>query len=220
GLPAENAAIKNNIPPNQWTWDNIAFMREQLKRMGFSYDWDRELSTCHPDYYAWTQWLFLQFFKKGLAYKKQAAVNWCPQCQTVLANEQVVQGGCERCGTPVTTKELVQWFLRITEYADRLLNNLERLKGWPERVKTMQRNWIGRSEGVEIRFPIKGTDRELAVFTTRPDTVFGVTYMVMAPEHPWVPGLIADHPNKAEIEAFIERVRRKGEIERTAEDRD
>ena len=220
GLPAENAAIKNNIPPNKWTWDNIAFMREQLKRMGFSYDWDRELSTCHPDYYAWTQWLFLQFFKKGLAYKKQAAVNWCPQCQTVLANEQVVQGGCERCGTPVTTKELVQWFLRITEYADRLLNNLERLKGWPERVKTMQANWIGRSEGVEIRFPIKGTDRELAVFTTRPDTIFGVTYMVMAPEHPWVPELIADHPNKAEIEAFIERVRRKGEIERTAEDRD
>ena len=220
GLPAENAAIKNKVPPKEWTWENIAFMREQLKRMGLAYDWEREIATCHPDYYQWTQWLFLQFYKRGLAYKKQASVNWCPECQTVLANEQVVQGGCERCGTPVITKELVQWFLRITEYADRLLSNLDELKGWPERVKTMQANWIGRSFGAEIRFPIKGTDRELAVFTTRPDTIFGVTYMVMAPEHPWVDELIAGSPNEAEIRAFIERVGRQDEIERTAEDRE
>ena len=220
GLPAENAAIKNKVPPKEWTWENIDFMRAQLKRMGFAYDWEREVATCHPDYYRWTQWLFLQFYKKGLAYKKQAAVNWCPECQTVLANEQVVQGGCERCGTPVTTKELVQWFLKITEYADRLLANLDRLKGWPERVKTMQANWIGRSFGAEIRFPIKGTGRELAVFTTRPDTIFGVTYMVMAPEHPWVDELIKNSPQETEIRAFIERVKRQDEIERTAEDRE
>jgi len=220
GLPAENAAIKNNIPPKTWTWENIAYMRQQLKRLGLAYDWDREVATCHPDYYKWTQWLFLQFYKKGLAYKKKAAVNWCPQCQTVLANEQVVQGECERCGTEVTKRELVQWFLRITDYAERLLRNLEVLKGWPERVKTMQANWIGRSEGVEIRFPIKGTDKELAVFTTRPDTVYGVTYMVMAPEHPWVEELIAGSPQEAEIRGFIERVKRLSEITRTAEDRE
>lgn len=220
GLPAENAAIKNKIPPKKWTWENIAIMRDQLRRMGFSYDWDREIATCHPDYYRWTQWLFLQFYKKGLAYKKQAAVNWCPECHTVLANEQVVQGACERCGTPVTTKELVQWFLRITDYADRLLANLEKLPGWPERVKTMQANWIGKSFGVEIQFPIKGTDKSLAVFTTRPDTLFGVTYMVMAPEHPWVDELVQGKPNEEEIRAFVERVKRKGEIERTAEDRE
>ncbi|MBO2520605.1 MAG: leucine--tRNA ligase [Firmicutes bacterium] len=220
GLPAENAAIKNNIPPKKWTWDNIDAMRRQLKRLGFAYDWEREVATCHPDYYKWTQWLFLQFYKKGLAYKKKAAVNWCPQCQTVLANEQVVQGECERCGTPVTKRELVQWFLRITEYAERLLRNLEKLEGWPERVKTMQANWIGRSEGVEIRFPVKGTGRALPVFTTRPDTVYGVTYMVMAPEHPWVEELIAGSPREAEIRAFIERVARQDEITRTAEDRE
>src|SRR5690606_29079270 len=220
GLPAENAAIKNNIPPKKWTWDNIDAMRRQLKRLGFAYDWEREVATCHPDYYKWTQWLFLQFYKKGLAYKKKAAVNWCPECQTVLANEQVVQGECERCGTPVTKRELVQWFLRITEYAERLLRNLEQLEGWPERVKTMQANWIGRSEGVEIRFPVKGTGRALPVFTTRPDTVYGVTYMVMAPEHPWVEELIAGSPREAEIRAFIERVARQDEITRTAEDRE
>ncbi|MFS8572858.1 MAG: leucine--tRNA ligase, partial [Clostridia bacterium] len=220
GLPAENAAIKNNIPPKKWTWDNIDAMRRQLKRLGFAYDWEREVATCHPDYYKWTQWLFLQFYKKGLAYKKKAAVNWCPQCQTVLANEQVVQGECERCGTPVTKRELVQWFLRITEYAERLLRNLEKLEGWPERVKTMQANWIGRSEGVEIRFPVKGTGRALPVFTPRPDTVYGVTYMVMAPEHPWVEELIAGSPREAEIRAFIERVARQDEITRTAEDRE
>ena len=220
GLPAENAAIKNNIPPKKWTWDNIDAMRRQLKRLGFAYDWEREVATCHPDYYKWTQWLFLQFYKKGLAYKKKAAVNWCPECQTVLANEQVVQGECERCGTPVTKRELVQWFLRITEYAERLLRNLEKLEGWPERVKTMQANWIGRSEGVEIRFPVKGTGRALPVFTTRPDTVYGVTYMVMAPEHPWVEELIAGSPREAEIRAFIERVARQDEITRTAEDRE
>ena len=220
GLPAENAAIQHNIPPKVWTWDNIDYMRSQLKRLGFSYDWDLEVATCHPDYYRWTQWLFLQCFKKGLVYKQKAPVNWCPKCATVLANEQVVGGLCERCDTPVTKKSLAQWFFRITSYADRLLGNLDKLQGWPERVKTMQHNWIGRSEGAEILFPIKGTDRSLAVFTTRPDTLFGATYMVMAPEHEWVEDLIAGRPNEAEIRAFVERVTRQDEITRTAADRD
>lgn len=183
GLPAENAAIQNNIPPNRWTWENIDYMRDQLKALGLSYDWSREIATCHPDYYRWTQWLFLKLFQRGLAYKKRARVNWCPDCQTVLADEQVVQGECERCGSVVTDRELDQWFFRITAYSDRLLDNLEKLEGWPEKVKSMQTHWIGRSHGAEIRFPIKGTDRELAVFTTRPDTIYGATYMVMAPEH-------------------------------------
>jgi len=220
GLPAENAAIQRNIPPKEWTWDNIAYMRQQLKRLGFSYDWDLEVATCHPDYYRWTQWLFLKCYEKGLVYKQKAPVNWCPTCATVLANEQVVQGRCERCDTPVGKKSLSQWFFRITDYADRLLANLEKLPGWPERVKTMQFNWIGRSEGAEIRFPIKGSDKSLAVFTTRPDTLFGVTYMVMAPEHEWVEELIAGKPGEAEIRAFIERVTRQDEITRTAADRE
>ncbi len=220
GLPAENAAIQNRIPPKQWTWENIDYMRAQLKRLGFSYDWRREVATCHPDYYRWTQWIFTRCYEKGLVYKKRSWVNWCPNCQTVLANEQVVQGACERCDTTVTKKALAQWFFRITEYADRLLDNLEKLPGWPERVKTMQRNWIGRSEGAQIRFPIKGSQRSLAVFTTRPDTIFGVTYMVMAPEHDWVDELITGAPNEAEIRSFIDRVASQDEITRTAEDRD
>jgi len=220
GLPAENAAIKNKIPPRTWTWDNIAYMRDELKRLGFSYDWDREVATCHPEYYRWTQWIFLQCYKKGLVYKQKAPVNWCPNCATVLANEQVVQGLCERCDTAVEKRSLSQWFFRITDYADRLLENLDKLTGWPDRVKMMQANWIGRSEGAEILFPIKGTDRSLAVFTTRPDTLFGATYMVMAPEHEWVDEIIAGRPNEAEIRAFIDRVTRQDEITRTAADKD
>ena len=220
GLPAENAAIQHKIPPSRWTRENIDSMRSQLKRLGFSYDWEREVETCHPDYYRWTQWFFLRCYEKGLAYRKKAWVNWCPQCQTVLANEQVVQGQCERCDTPVEKKALEQWFLRITEYAERLLNNLDTLTGWPERVKVMQRNWIGRSEGAEIRFPIKGLGKKLPVFTTRPDTIYGVTYMVMAPEHEWVAELIAGSPREKELRAFIERVTRQDEITRTAADRE
>ena len=220
GLPAENAAIQNKIPPEEWTQRNIAEMRAQLKRLGFSYDWDREIDTSQPEYYRFTQWLFLKFFERGLAYRKRATVNWCPSCQTVLANEQVVAGECERCGTSVTSKELEQWFFRITDYAERLLANLDKLEGWPERVKTMQRNWIGRSEGVEIRFPLAGRDGDLTVFTTRPDTLYGATYMVVAPEHPLVPELIEGQPHADEVRAFVERVKQQDEIVRAAEDRD
>ncbi|MBO8126166.1 MAG: leucine--tRNA ligase [Firmicutes bacterium] len=217
GLPAENAAIKNNIPPAKWTWDNIANMREQLKRMGISYDWDREVASCHPNYYKWTQWFFLQFFKKGLAYKKASHVNWCPSCATVLANEQVVGGHCERCDTKVEKRSLEQWFFRITEYADRLLANLPKLTGWPERVKVMQENWIGRSKGAGLVF--KSEDgHELRVFTTRPDTVFGVTYMVIAPEHPLVEELIKDKPQAEEVREFVKRVTAQDDITRTAAD--
>lgn len=220
GLPAENAAIQHNIHPSKWTWENIDFMRRQLKRLGISYDWRREFASCHPDYYKWTQWLFLRFYERGLAYRKRASVNWCPNCATVLANEQVVQGRCERCDTEVTTRELEQWFFRITDYADRLLEDLDRLEGWPEKVKTMQRNWIGKSYGVEIHFPLQGRDGHLAVFTTRPDTIFGATYMVVAPEHPLVDTLIADAPGKDEIRRFIEDVKKQDEIARTSEEGD
>ncbi len=218
GLPAENAAIQHNIHPSSWTWDNIDYMRRQLKRLGISYDWNREVASCHPDYYRWTQWLFLQFYKAGLVHKKRAPVNWCPQCATVLANEQVVDGACERCDTPVVVRDLEQWFFRITAYAERLLNELDELAGWPDKVKIMQRNWIGRSTGVEIRFPVKGMDEQLAVFTTRADTIYGATYMVIAPEHPLVPRLIAGSPEREAIERFIDEVRRQGEVVRAAED--
>lgn len=218
GLPAENAAIQRGIPPAIWTRDNIAYMRKQLRRLGLSYDWSREIASCWPDYYRWTQWLFLQFYKAGLVYKADAVVNWCPSCATVLANEQVVGGNCERCDSAVEQKHLEQWFFRITKYADRLLDNLEKLEGWPEKVKTMQHNWIGRSEGATIRFPIVGTDKTLEVFTTRPDTVFGVTFMVLAPEHPWVDELIAGVEHEAKVREFIGEVTRQDEISRTAED--
>ena len=183
GLPAENAAIGHGVHPRAWTWDNINNMRQQLKGLGLSYDWEREVATCHPGYYKWTQWMFLQFFKKGLAYKKKAYVNWCPSCNTVLANEQVVNSQCERCGTSVGKKDLEQWFFRITSYAERLLKDIEKLKGWPEKVKIMQKNWIGRSEGAMVNFKIEDSDESITVFTTRPDTIYGVTYMVLAPEH-------------------------------------
>jgi leucyl-tRNA synthetase len=217
GLPAENAAIQRNIHPSEWTRHNIEYMRTQLKRMGLSYDWRREVTSCLPDYYRWTQWLFLQMYHNGLAYKKAAAVNWCPSCNTVLANEQVVNDACERCGTVVERRELEQWFFRITKYADRLLDNLDKLDGWPEKVKIMQANWIGRSEGAEILFPVKGFDEHLAVFTTRPDTIFGATYMVLAPEHPLVDKLISGTPNEGAIRSFIAQVAAQDEMDRTAE---
>jgi leucyl-tRNA synthetase len=182
GLPAENAAIKNNVPPAKWTYENIDYMRSQLKRLGFGYDWSRELATCKPDYYRWEQWFFTRLMEKGIAYKKTAPVNWCPHDQTVLANEQVVDGCCWRCDTPVERRELSQWFLKITDYADQLLDDLDTVD-WPEQVKTMQRNWIGRSEGMEIEFEVPGHEA-LSVYTTRPDTLHGATFMAIAAEHP------------------------------------
>ncbi|HHU31011.1 MAG TPA: leucine--tRNA ligase [Firmicutes bacterium] len=216
GLPAENAAIERQVHPAKWTYDNIEAMKKQQKALGISYDWDREVTTCSPDYYKWTQWLFLLFYKRGLAYKKKAAVNWCPQCATVLANEQVEDGGCWRCGSEVIVKDLDQWFLRITDYAERLLEDLQLLSGWPERVITMQENWIGKSEGAEIRFPVQGSDKEIAVFTTRPDTLFGVTYMVLAAEHPLVEELTAGTEQEAAVRAFVEKTRKLTEISRTS----
>ena len=218
GLPAENAAIKHGIHPYQWTRSNIENMRKQLSRLGFSYDWDREVTTCTPDYYRWTQWLFLQFYKNGLAYKKHAAVNWCPGCVTVLANEQVVNGACERCGTSVEKKGLSQWFLKITDYADRLLADIEKLNGWPDKVKIMQENWIGRSEGAEVNFRVDGTDDIITVYTTRPDTIYGVTFMVLAPEHPLVAKLTTGTPYEASVGDFVGRMQNLSEIDRTSTD--
>src|SRR5712671_3391503 len=188
GLPAENAAIKNNVPPREWTLRNIAHMKMQMKRLGFAYDWSRELATCLPEYYTWNQWFFLKLYEKGLAYRKKSRVNWCPECGTVLANEQVVDGCCWRhLTTPVEQRELEQWFLRITAYADQLLDDMKEIEaGWPERVLTMQRNWIGRSEGTEVDFKLEGTGEPIRVFTTRVDTIFGATCVVLAPEHPLV----------------------------------
>ncbi|HLN88081.1 MAG TPA: class I tRNA ligase family protein, partial [Candidatus Limnocylindrales bacterium] len=169
GLPAENAAIERGVHPETWTQENIRYMETQLKRMGLSYDWDREITTCAPEYYRWNQWIFLQFFKKGLAYKKSSFVNWCPSCETVLANEQVIDGSCWRCDSAVAQKELEQWFFRITDYAEELLSDLDKLDGWPDKVLTMQRNWIGKSIGAEIDFPLVGHEDKLRIFTTRPD---------------------------------------------------
>jgi len=194
GLPAENAAIKNKVEPARWTDDNIEEMTRQLKQMGISYDWNRTVATCRPDYYKWMQWIFIQFYNKGLAYKKENPVNWCPSCKTVLANEQVIEGRCERCDTEVAKKELSQWYFRITDYAESLLENLETLDGWPDKVKIMQKNWIGKSEGAEVTFQIEDYDKGLDIFTTRPDTLFGVTYMVLAPEHPYLKDLVAGSP--------------------------
>ena len=216
GLPAENAAIQHNAEPAKWTYDNMDEMDKQLASMGLSYDWNRRVATCTPEYYKWTQWLFIQFYKKGLAYKKDNPVNWCPSCQTVLANEQVVDGKCERCKTEVTKKNLSQWYLKITDYADRLLDNLDKLEGWPDKVKTMQRNWIGKSYGANINFQIKDSDKTLEVFTTRADTLFGATYMVMSPEHPFVNELVAGRPEEAAVEAYQEKARRMSDIERTS----
>lgn len=217
GLPAENAAIKHgNIHPAEWTWSNIDNMRKQMKALGLSYDWDREVTTAYPDYYKWTQWFFVQMYKKGLAYKNKSSVNWCPGCETVLANEQVINNQCERCDSEVDQKELEQWFFKITDYADRLLEDHDLLENWPEKVKTMQRNWIGRSEGMRIKFPVKGMNRELEVFTTRPDTIYGATYMVLAPEHPLVKELIAGTDKEEEVNKFINQVKKQKEMERTS----
>ncbi len=216
GLPAENAAIQNNVEPAKWTYENMDEMDKQLASMGLSYDWDRKVATCKPDYYRWMQWIFIQFYKKGLAYKKDNPVNWCPSCQTVLANEQVVDGKCERCKTEVTKKNLSQWYLKITDYADRLLDNLDKLEGWPDKVKTMQRNWIGKSYGANINFKIKDSDKVLEVFTTRADTLFGATYMVMSPEHPYVEELAEGTEAEAAVKAYQEEVRHKSDIERTS----
>ena len=216
GLPAENAAIQHGIHPAEWTWSNIDKMREQLKRLGISYDWDREVSTADPDYYKWTQWFFVQMYKKGLAYKKKSAVNWCPDCGTVLANEQVINNRCERCDTEIEEKELEQWFFKITDYAERLLNDYQLLENWPEKVKLMQKNWIGRSEGLRIKFPVKGSDQALEVFTTRPDTIYGATYMVLAPEHPLVGELVKGTEKEEAVNDFIKEVKKEKEIERTS----
>ena len=191
-------------------------MNRQLHAMGLSYDWDREVTTCLPEYYKWTQWFFLQFYKKGLAYKKGASVNWCPGCQTVLANEQVVEGKCERCDSVVEKKSLEQWFFKITEYADRLLKDLDKLQGWPNKVRVMQENWIGRSEGAILRFPVQESDDIIEVFTTRPDTVFGLSYMVLAPEHPLVEKLIAGTKYEADVRAFVKEVQQMTEVERAS----
>ena len=219
GLPAENAAIDRGIPPAEWTFKNIAQMREQLKQLGLSIDWDREVATCSPDYYQWTQWLFLQFLDAGLAYQKEAAVNWDPIDQTVLANEQVdSEGKSWRSGAIVERKLLKQWFFKITDYAEKLLQDLDELDGWPERVKTMQANWIGKSVGAYLEFPVVGRDDQIAVFTTRPDTVYGVTYVVLAPEHPLTPEVTTAEQKEA-VATFLEKIKGQSELERTAEDK-
>jgi leucyl-tRNA synthetase len=219
GLPAENAAIDRGVPPAKWTYQNIAQMKKQLQQLGLSIDWKREVATCSPDYYKWTQWLFLQFLNAGLAYQKEAAVNWDPIDQTVLANEQVdSEGRSWRSGAIVERKLLRQWFFKITDYAEQLLDDLEKLTGWPDRVKLMQANWIGKSVGAYLEFPIVGMDEKVAVFTTRPDTVYGVTYVVLAPEHPLTPR-VTTAERKAAVEAFIEEVGNESEQERTAEDK-
>lgn len=214
GLPAENAAIKHGVPPARWTAENIDYMRRQLKRLGFGFDWSRELATCDPAYYRWEQWLFIRLYEKGLVYKKTAPVNWCPNDQTVLANEQVIEGRCWRCDHEVERREIPQWFMRITTYAEELLADLEQLEEWPEQVRTMQRNWIGRSEGVEVQFLVRDTGEVLKVFTTRPDTLMGVTYVAVAAEHPLALRSAEHDPRLA---AFIEECRHVGTAEAAIE---
>ncbi|UCD15298.1 MAG: leucine--tRNA ligase, partial [Candidatus Omnitrophota bacterium] len=207
GLPAENQAIKHKVHPKQWTLRNIEKIKKQLNSWGIGYDWDREVTTCLPDYYKWTQWIFLQLYKAGLAYKKEAAVNWCPSCKTVLANEQVISGGCERCSTGVRQKKLSQWFFKITDYAERLLNDLQFLGEWPDRVKSMQQNWIGKSWGVSINFALEGEKDKIECFTTRVDTIFGATFLALNWQHPVLEKILKDAPNKEEIKVFIEKLR-------------
>ena len=216
GMPAENAAIKHGVKPADWTYSNIENMERQQKEMGLSYDWDREVKTCDPSYYKWTQWLFELFYKRGLAYKKKASVNWCDTCGTVLANEQVIDGKCWRCDSPVEKKDLSQWFLKITDYADVLLKDLDKLKGWPERVKTMQENWIGRSEGLEFSLDCPALGTKIAAYTTRPDTVYGITFLALAAEHPLIEAICEKSDKAEEIRAFVKRVRSTSEIERTS----
>ena len=221
GLPAENAAISRGIHPYEWTISNIENMRRQLRSLGAIYDWDREVITCQPEYYRWNQWFFLKFFEKGLAYRAKAPVVWCPSCQTVLANEQVLNGACERCGTEITRRDLEQWFFKITEYADRLLD-FSGLEEWPAKILSMQQNWIGRSEGVEISFDISAVgldEKEIRTFTTRIDTLFGVTFVVLAPEHPLVPGLTTED-NQQAVDEYISKARQTSEIDRLASDKE
>ncbi len=216
GMPAENAAIKHGIHPAKWTMENIANMTRQQKELGLSYDWEREVATCKEDYYKWTQWFFELFYKRGLAVKKKSAVNWCDSCNTVLANEQVIDGKCWRCDSTVVKKDLEQWFFKITDYADELLEDLKELDGWPERVKVMQKNWIGRSEGLEFSFDVPDFQEKLAVYTTRPDTIYGVTFVVVPPEHPIVEKILIDNPKEAELKIFCDKVRNQSDIERTS----
>ena len=219
GLPAENAAIQHNENPEKWTDENISYMKMQLKKLGLMYDWDREVATCKPDYYKWTQWLFLQLYKKGLAYKKEAAVNWCDHCATVLANEQVIDGKCWRCDSVVEKKYLSQWFLKITDYAEQLLQDIDKLEGWPDSVKIMQKNWIGKSEGAIFRFKVKEIEGlEVPVYTTRPDTVHGITYLVVAPEYKDIEKLTTPE-NKEAVEAYRANARKMTEIERLSTER-
>jgi len=222
GLPAENAAMKHHVDPETWTDENIAYMKKQLKMLGLSYDWDREVATCKPEYYKWTQWLFLQLYKKGLVYKKEAAVNWCNECGTVLANEQVIDGKCWRCDSIVEKKYLSQWFIKITDYADVLLEDLDKLSGWGDNVKTMQANWIGKSKGAIFKFPVidapNGEKIEVPVYTTRPDTVFGITYLVVAPEYKDIEKLTTPE-NKDKVEEYRENARKMSEIERLSTER-
>jgi leucyl-tRNA synthetase len=217
GLPAENAAIERKIHPKDWTLDNINTIRRQIKRLGISYDWDREVITCLEPYYKWTEWIFLKLYEAKLAYKKKAAVNWCPRCMTSLANEQVKDGRCERCGTPITIRHLEQWFFKITDYAERLLKDLDKLTGWPEHVKTMQKNWIGESKGAKVKFKVDGLDLDIEIFTTRPDTLWGVTFMALAPESPLVEQIVLPELKHA-LEHFLVRVstqdrHRRGSLE-------
>ncbi len=220
GLPAETPAIREGVHPADWTERNIKIMRGQLKDMGIAYDWDREISTCDPEYYRWTQWIFLRMFERGLAYRKSGSQNWCEKCQTVLANEEAEGGNCWRCQSPVTKKDLEQWFLSMTAYADRLLEGLKSLEQWPDRVKTMQANWIGRSEGARIVFKEKESGAEMPVFTTRPDTLYGVTFVVIAPEHKLVPELIKGARSAPKVEEYIKRARGMSEIERVGTERE
>ncbi|OGI00407.1 MAG: leucine--tRNA ligase [Candidatus Melainabacteria bacterium GWF2_37_15] len=218
GLPAENAAIQSGRNPAEWTFTNIDYMRTQLKQLGLAYDWNREVATCKEDYYKWTQWLFLEFYKAGLAYKKESPVNWCEKCATVLANEQVIDGKCWRCDEEVTKKKLSQWFLKITDYAEQLLQDLDKLPGWPEKVKTMQKNWIGKSYGAVLKFKVAEIEgMEIPVFTTRPDTVFGVTFMAISPEYPDIDKLITPE-NRQKVEEYIENAKKLTEIERQSTD--
>ena len=214
GLPAENYAIKTNIHPRIVTAQNIAHFKQQLKSIGFSFDWSREINTTEPEYYKWTQWIFIQLFKHGLAYKATMPINYCTGCKVGLANEEVVNGVCERCGSPVVQKEKSQWMLKITDYAEKLLDDLDDVN-FLEKIKTQQRNWIGKSEGAEVKFKISGTDEELEIYTTRPDTMFGATYMVVAPEHSIINKLAEKITNMDEIEAYKEQTAKKSDFERT-----
>jgi leucyl-tRNA synthetase len=220
GLPAENAAIKRNSDPGEWTYENIAVQKASMRRYACSFDWDRTFNTCDPEYYKWNQWIFLQLFKKGLAYRKASAVNWCPDCQTVLANEQVVAGACERCDTIVTKKKLTQWYFKITDYADRLLDDMQSLEGqWPEKVLQMQRNWIGKSIGAEVTFEIEGRDKPVTIYTTRPDTLYGATFFVVAADSELAAELAASSPVKAEFAKYLEEVKAISDIERLSLER-